>query len=468
MDDLEDMLLDYSSSDDMLEDPRDETDDDGEMLENSPLIDLMCWSTTDFPHLDDEGDPDLFMADEDDVEQNTSLAEGSTRDRTSVITRIEAMLENIVDALLHNIDPLSITLKTRSGITRRMRKSHASADETPAPKERRFCFPGSTVKEAWRFTVLLRIIELVHECLLSDVLITKRDIYYRDPNLFLKQTVVDRYVDDLACTLDVPRYFLNVTAAAKGLVAGNFSIHRAGGATIKGTDERAGILIPRVCDADSLELSSLRWILVIEKEATFSALMNSPQGVNLCNEGLILTGKGYPDVASRQFLCRIVSQSPSIPMVMLADYDPDGIAIMSTYKYSSYRLAHETYTAQGTQTLALPQLQWLGVQGHQISRVPVSECDKENTSSACGHAQGYMRLSSRDRDKARNMLAWDLCAENGLEPTWRREIQTMLMLNIKAEMQILEELPGGLVTWLGAELGAKTVMEESTGCSVLG
>jgi meiotic recombination protein SPO11 len=55
------------------------------------------------------------------------------------------------------------------------------------------------------------------------------------------------------------------------------------------------------------------------------------------------------------------------------------------------------------------------------------------------------------------MLEWDLCAEDGLEPTWRRELQVMLMLNIKAEMQILEELPGGLVPWLERELRTRSV-----------
>lgn len=35
-------------------------------------------------------------------------------------------------------------------------------------------------------------------------------MYYKDPELFMKQTVVDRYVDDLAFTLGVPRDALNV------------------------------------------------------------------------------------------------------------------------------------------------------------------------------------------------------------------------------------------------------------------
>jgi meiotic recombination protein SPO11 len=35
-------------------------------------------------------------------------------------------------------------------------------------------------------------------------------MYYRDPALFSKQAVVDRFVDDLAFTFGVPRLLLNV------------------------------------------------------------------------------------------------------------------------------------------------------------------------------------------------------------------------------------------------------------------
>ena len=43
-------------------------------------------------------------------------------------------------------------------------------------------------------------------------LILARDIYYRDPELFIKQAVVDRYVDDIAFTLGVDRDALNVVS----------------------------------------------------------------------------------------------------------------------------------------------------------------------------------------------------------------------------------------------------------------
>jgi DNA topoisomerase VI subunit A len=45
-----------------------------------------------------------------------------------------------------------------------------------------------------------------------------RDIYYRDPELFVKQLVVDRYVDDIAYTLGVKRQALNVVRQLRILI----------------------------------------------------------------------------------------------------------------------------------------------------------------------------------------------------------------------------------------------------------
>lgn len=133
------------------------------------------------------------------------------------------------------------------------------------------------------------------------------------------------------------------------------------------------------------------------------------------------------------------------------DLDPDGIAILSTYKYGSYRLAHEDVAPNDTLALSLPDIRWLGVKSHHVSRTPVSEGDTD--ASAMLQLRGLMNLRQRDRQKAIRMLEWGLCAEDGPEQEWRRELQSMLMLNIKAEMQILDELPCGLVSWLSSELG---------------
>lgn len=50
---------------------------------------------------------------------------------------------------------------------------------------------------------------------LSFLILLCRDIYYRHPALFAKQAVVDRYIDNIACTFGVSRLALNVVSLRK-------------------------------------------------------------------------------------------------------------------------------------------------------------------------------------------------------------------------------------------------------------
>jgi meiotic recombination protein SPO11 len=73
--------------------------------------------------------------------------------RAWVIARIEEMLERIVDNLLQEGEPLSITLNSRSGLTRRSTSAQIRATTSPpAPKRVDITFPGATAHEAWKFS----------------------------------------------------------------------------------------------------------------------------------------------------------------------------------------------------------------------------------------------------------------------------------------------------------------------------
>jgi meiotic recombination protein SPO11 len=109
---------------------------------------------------------------------------------TSVVARIENIFEAMADVLLNERGQLSVELVTRPRVSR---QHHDTADSTSAQSVavQRLCFPGKTEREAWRFgehdltatacshtdwktAVVVRILELVHEALLSDVVLSKR------------------------------------------------------------------------------------------------------------------------------------------------------------------------------------------------------------------------------------------------------------------------------------------------------
>jgi meiotic recombination protein SPO11 len=251
---------------------------------------------------------------------------------------------------------------------------------------------------------------------------------------------VDRYVDDIAFTFSVPRSKLNVIAAAKGLVAGAFRICRRDGSTMNANEDRDGMLLPPLRDILSLDLIAVKWILVIEKEATFRSIASSTfwDAISAC--GVIITGKGYPDIATRALLHLLSMATPqngfaSPPVFGLADCDPDGLAILSIYRNGSAALVHEN------DNLRVPQLQWLGLQ--------IDHMMDENLLHS---TQGLLSLTKRDRRRAVKMLERNAGIDSEAELHMSRALQTMLMLNTKAELQLLDSVPNGMTNLLESKL----------------
>jgi meiotic recombination protein SPO11 len=109
---------------------------------------------------------------------------------------------------------------------------------------------------------------------------------------------------------------------------------------------------------------------------------------------------------------------------------------MSTYKYGSIAHAHES------SRLNAPRLEWLGT---RVSDV-ITRMDSHGDDP-------LISLSRRDLKKARSMLANSpVLIEGGPEPEWRAELQTMLMLNLKVETEILYGRDGGLEGWIDRKM----------------
>ena len=258
--------------------------------------------------------------------------------------------------------------------------------------------------------------------------------------MFGRQSHVDRYVDDIAFALGVSRSALNVTAAAKGLVAGALTFCRRDGSMFDAANDKEGILVPNLQEILSVDLATAKWVLVIEKEATFRAIAAPRFWEDSAIHGVIITGKGYPDLATRALLHYLSVPSPqnnfaTLPVWGLVDFDPDGLAILSTYKYGSIAMAHENGD------LCAPRLGWLGLRSEHLL-----DTDNQHATSA------LLNLSNRDRNKARKMLEQDILAEDGVEMIWRNELQTMLLLNVKAELQFLDSIPDGMNELLSSVL----------------
>ncbi|CAG8637506.1 1135_t:CDS:2 [Paraglomus brasilianum] len=290
---------------------------------------------------------------------------------------------------------------------------------------KRLRFPS--LKNPKSFAVFVRILEICHELLIQNITATKRDIYYKDVQLFVNQNTVDQAIDELACLFRVPRSCLNVIASAKGLVAGALTIIRSDGVTID-------CLIPRaIPHADSIRKieSTADIVIVVEKEvATFHHLL-SINFLNKINSCILITGKGYPDIATRQLVKLLdnhfkrrgnASKSPNSTCVFgFFDNDPYGIDILCVYKYGSTSMSFDS------QNLATPDMQWIGL-----------HCRDWRTFVALDK---LLPMTFADRKKALGLLSREY-----LPNSWMTEICRMLFVGKKAELQCLGDKDAGDVT----------------------
>ncbi|KAJ8127986.1 hypothetical protein O1611_g5650 [Lasiodiplodia mahajangana] len=368
-----------------------------------------------------------------------------------VIAKIEEILAENLDALREN-RPLTVPIRNRlTGILRLVQ------------------FPSSRDTDAKKFTALLQILRLSRDALVAGTVITKRAVYYQNPDLFGNQRYVDELVDDIAFTFGVGRDALNIVAASKGLITGAINITINNGASCYcNSEDGQGVLIPDVPGITSITHEGVKWVLVIEKEATFRGLAASKfHETAKVGRGVLITAKGYPDLSTRQFLHKFHSTFPMIPMFGLTDFDPDGIKIMLTYRNGSRSLQHEENTT-------LNQLLWIGprssdILGHQESpsaepnqadgfhhtssqQFSLSQADASPCPSiALSPDKVTLPLKAADRRLATRLLS-ALVEEN--DPgslDFIRELQVMLMLNTKAEIQAVDEA-GDLSAWLDGAL----------------
>ena len=118
-------------------------------------------------------------------------------------------------------------------------------------------------------------------------------------------------------------------------------------------------------------------------------------------------------------------------MLGLFDFDPYGVDILKCYRIGSKASA-------GQKALAIPEMRWTGLKSEDI----------------VGLETGSMPLSQADRAKAQKLLDGllmeDVVASDMVE--CRSELQKMLMLNMKAEIQALDAGLGGTHAWLESKM----------------
>ncbi|MFX1518768.1 MAG: hypothetical protein ACFFCD_02440 [Promethearchaeota archaeon] len=259
---------------------------------------------------------------------------------------------------------------------------------------------------------MARLMKLIDEQLSKKLHTTKRDLFYRDVNLFRSQDVSDNLIEDLAVMLGVTRASLNVVASTKGIVVGRISFNESGDfidCTKMGVGGKAITpMIDQITDLDS----DAEFILVVEKEAAFMRLAEDRFYDYI--PSIIITGKGQPDMATRMFI-KLIRKELQLPVLGLMDADPYGLDILRVYTIGSKALSFET------NEMAVSDIKWLGL-------LP-SDLDEYQIPKNC-----RIPMSSRDKKRGEDMLKEEFVKAR---PRWVEEIKLMLSTGMKAEIQAL-------------------------------
>nr|XP_019046038.1 hypothetical protein I302_04778 [Kwoniella bestiolae CBS 10118]OCF24968.1 hypothetical protein I302_04778 [Kwoniella bestiolae CBS 10118] len=257
---------------------------------------------------------------------------------------------------------------------------------------------------------VLRVVSVLYDAVCSRTTVTLRDIFYRDKTLFVRQDVVDKLVDDLVATAGMKRRDFYVCASAKGLIAA--------------TSLKIATLIDPIERISRLESSvQVDWVLVVEKDAVFQTLCSAKLlEDDRLGAGVMITGKGFPDLATRQMLHLIARTYPNAKIFALVDADPHGISILSTYTFGS----RNTKFSEDHMGLSLgDRIEWLGLRATDFKKLGIGYDD-------------LLPLAKVDISLAMKMIK-----DPTLPDEWKRELSQILHLNRKAEIEIILESNNG-------------------------
>jgi meiotic recombination protein SPO11 len=274
---------------------------------------------------------------------------------------------------------------------------------------------------------LLRVMATCRALLQRGCTASTREVYYLHAPFFRSQADSNAAIAKLCAAAGCARHELGLLAAARGWFAGRVRLllDTADAFDAAATDsplpgDQGGTPVAQSIPADAVETTadgpqSLRFVncgaefvLVVEKECIFRRLCEDRLWARLpC---VVLTGCGFPDLATRAFLFHLHRQL-RLPVFGLCDWNPFGAAILRCYRDGSR-------TTPQANRWTVP-VRWLGVR-----------CDDIETFAA--PARCMQVLTAKDREKALAMLR---------DPTvladadMVREIEVFLQQGAKMEIE---------------------------------
>ncbi|CAL5010245.1 unnamed protein product [Urochloa decumbens] len=268
---------------------------------------------------------------------------------------------------------------------------------------------------ATAFVRVWKVMEMCYKILGEGKMVHQRELFYKllsdSPKYFSCQRHVNRAIQDVVSLLRCTRQSLGVMASSRGALIGRLVLHEPDeeqiDCSILGASGHA--ITGDLNVLSRLNLSSdARYIIVVEKDAIFQRLAED----RLYNQlpCILITAKGYPDLATRFILHRLSQTFPNTPIFALVDWNPAGLAILCTYKYGSISMGLESYRYACN-------VKWLGLRGDDLQLIPES---------------AFQELKPRDLQIAKSLLS-----SKFLQECHRAELTLMVETGKRAEIEAL-------------------------------
>ncbi|KAF3782396.1 Meiotic recombination protein [Nymphaea thermarum] len=218
------------------------------------------------------------------------------------------------------------------------------------------------------FNAVWKVIELCYQIISKDKRVTQRELFYKllcdSPDYFSSQSQVNRSIQDVVALLRCTRQSLGIMASSRGTVVGRLLIKGQNHDDVD-CSQLGPTGHPITGDLHLLEnlmfQSDARYIIIVEKDAIFQRLAEDRVFDQIpC---IMITAKGYPDVATRFLLHRLSKIFPDLPILALVDWNPAGLAILYTYKFGSISMGLEAYRYACN-------VKWLGLRCKDLQLLP--------------------------------------------------------------------------------------------------
>ncbi|RVX04198.1 Meiotic recombination protein SPO11-2 [Vitis vinifera] len=188
--------------------------------------------------------------------------------------------------------------------------------------------------------------------------VTQRELFYKllcsSPQYFTCQLQVNRTIQDVVALLRCSRYSLGIMASSRGARLKVGSATFVVGQWMNMEEPNQETVDCSACGSSGHAISGdmnilermvmktdARYIIVVEKHAIFQRLAED----RVFNQipSILITAKGYPDIATRFLLYRMSRAFPDLPILALVDWNPAGLAILCTFKFGSIGMGLEAY-----------------------------------------------------------------------------------------------------------------------------